>query len=241
MGVEGRFRLVAGGHGPLQQSTVSCGAACLAVARMLVDAPFARWVITGEGQVGVRGGGAGPSDRFAAAERDIMSRTNRARVLALPPCPPWPRSFGTPPWGARDEIEERGSVPETSYDVHLVRFLSDRSLRATFDRLARMVAPGAPALLYVGSRSVPRHICLLFHDDADLAVYEPSSGQVLRPSSRAFAARRLDLGGWTQPWLIVAPSGPTKALAPKRSRRRRLVVPASAAVARSTMYGENIR
>lgn len=37
------FRLRLGDQGPVQQSPVSCGAACLTVARMLVNPQFARW------------------------------------------------------------------------------------------------------------------------------------------------------------------------------------------------------
>ena len=48
-GMSPPFRLVAGAPAPLQQSSVTCGAACLTVARMLVDDPFARWVRDGTG------------------------------------------------------------------------------------------------------------------------------------------------------------------------------------------------
>ena len=43
------YRLVNGDTGPRQQSNLTCGSACLTVARMLVDPAFAHWVATGEG------------------------------------------------------------------------------------------------------------------------------------------------------------------------------------------------
>lgn len=41
------YRLRAGDTGPVQQSPVTCGSACLTVARMHVDPQFASWVRTG--------------------------------------------------------------------------------------------------------------------------------------------------------------------------------------------------
>ena len=46
------FRLAAGDLGPVQQSPVTCGSACLTVARMLVNPAFARWITLGEGPSG---------------------------------------------------------------------------------------------------------------------------------------------------------------------------------------------
>ena len=54
------FRLRAGDQGPVQQSPVTCGSACLTVARMLVNPQFAQWIVTGEGARGDASQGGPP-------------------------------------------------------------------------------------------------------------------------------------------------------------------------------------
>ena len=60
------YLLRAGDTGPTQQSPVTCGAACLTVARMLVDDPFARWVTAGSGLPVLGAEGSTPVERFAS-------------------------------------------------------------------------------------------------------------------------------------------------------------------------------
>src|SRR6478672_9365450 len=124
------FRLRIGDIGPIQQSAVSCGSACLTVARMLVNPAFARWITTGEGPRGDAPGGATEQERFAAYERVVMARTNGLfggrRRLNLP----WPHSLGTPPWGARGELEFGASRRGTQYEVRPLRAHSSKGLRA---------------------------------------------------------------------------------------------------------------
>ena len=60
------YRLRAGDTGPVQQSPVTCGSACLTVARMLVDPVFASWVRTGEPRLPGFPDGADEQERFAA-------------------------------------------------------------------------------------------------------------------------------------------------------------------------------
>ena len=70
------YRLRAGDTGPVQQSPVTCGSACLTVARMLVDPLFASWVRTGRPHPPGSPRGATEAERFAAYERVVMRRTN---------------------------------------------------------------------------------------------------------------------------------------------------------------------
>ena len=70
------FRLRLGDQGPVQQSPVTCGSACLTVARMLVNPQFARWITTGEGPRVDAPPGDTEAERFAAYERVVMHRTN---------------------------------------------------------------------------------------------------------------------------------------------------------------------
>ena len=204
------FQLRVGDTGPVQQQPVSCGAACLTVARMLVDPVFASWVRTGEPRLPGALPGDSASERFAAYERVVMRRTNTlwpgGRALALP----WPRLLGTPPWGARRELEHGAARPGSRYAL-AVAPRDARALAAVHDRLAAVVRDGRPALLYVGNRRLPRHVVLVLpgHADSVLEVYDPGDGRV-RPLRRdALAQRRLALSGWDVPWLTVEPVGLT--------------------------------
>ncbi|MEO7070988.1 MAG: hypothetical protein ABI131_10905, partial [Nostocoides sp.] len=150
------FRLVAGDSGPVQQSPVTCGSACLTVARMLIDPLFAQWVDSGQPQLPGSPAGDTREARFAAYERVVMSRTNavslHGRVLNLP----WPHALGTPPWGAKHELEYGAARRGTSYAVEVLRVDSQESLTAAYDRLVQVVADGEPGLLYVGDARLPR-------------------------------------------------------------------------------------
>ena len=82
------FRLVAGDHAPVQQTSTTCGSASLTVARMLANPAFAQWVRDGirkdarDGDVPDDGTEA---QRFAAYEQVVASRTNAAGRRGSPP------------------------------------------------------------------------------------------------------------------------------------------------------------
>jgi hypothetical protein len=203
------FQLRAGDVGPVQQSPVTCGSACLTVARMLVNPAFARWISTGEGPRGDAPGGATEQERFAAYERVVMSRTNGlfggGRRLNVP----WPHALGTPPWGARGELEFGASRRGTHYEVRPLRGHGTSGLRTAHARLLDVVADGEPALLYIGSAFLPRHVTLVLPGDGDrrLDVYDPASGQVTLLDESRFARRQLRIAGWDVPWIAVQPDG----------------------------------
>ena len=207
------FRLTVGSQGPRQQSTTTCGSACVTVARMLVDPPFARWVTAGEGHPVPGADGSTYAERFAAWEQTVQERTNDGSRPRGGPSLAWPRSLGTPPWGLRHELEDGASHAGTRYRIISVRAHSEESLRARYRRLLDLVVEGEPAALYVGGRLLPRHITLVLPGDRPgaLSVYEPSSGRVLLLGEQTFVSQRLDLGGWRVPWLLVQPTGHRRA------------------------------
>ena len=202
------FRLVAGDVAPVQQTSTTCGSASLTVARMLADPAFAQWVRDGirrdarDGEVADAGT---PTSRFAAAEQVVASRTNAALVAGGGLQLPWPRALGTPPWGARRELEHGGAAPGVRYRVEWVRARRRDGLARAYAALRTRVRPGAPALLYVGNAWAPRHVVLVLAPtgQSGLDVYEPSVGRVVDLREAAFAGRRLALGGWNVPWAAV--------------------------------------
>ncbi|WP_435199274.1 hypothetical protein [Janibacter sp. GS2] len=204
-----RFRLAAGSQGPRQGSPTTCGAACAAVARMLVDAPFARWIEDGEGHAVPGAEGSSRDERFASWERHVHSRTNGWSAPGGGLSIAWPRSLGTPPWGLKEELEHGASRPGTRYRIISVRGHSEESLRARYRRLLDLVVEGEPAALYVGNRVLPRHVTLVLPGEGadDLIVYEPASGRVVPLEEPAFVTKGLHLGGWGVPWILVQPTG----------------------------------
>lgn len=231
------FHLRAGGVGPIQQSAVSCGAACLVVARMLVDDALAVWIRDGStGPDPLRGGPDAtdprtPAQRFAEAERRVMARTNAFSPRTGAAQLPWPRALGTPPWGALSELEA-AAPPGVTYELAVLRHRDGADLTRAQRELASRVRPGAPALLYVGNAVLPRHVTLVFAgDDAGRVVYEPASGRVVALSGLDLAGRALDLAGWDHPWALVQP-GPAHPVTPRAPALHRLAPqPATGGVA----------
>lgn len=221
------FRLVAGEPAPLQQSTVTCGAACLTVARMLVDAPFARWVRDGTGAPVPGAEGESARERFAAYERTVHRRTNGLALRRAGLRPPWPRALGTPPWGARAELEGGAASRGVRYEYVLARHLRRGGRTAAYEGLLRRVAEGEPALLYVGDRLLPRHVTLVLPADGrrTLEVYDPGDGTVRALDPERFVARRLGLSGWQVPWLLVQPTGQRRATSRATARLETLHLP----------------
>ena len=180
---------------------------------MLVDPPFARWITDGEGQPVPGAEGSTRTERFAAWERTVHARTNRWAARGRGPSLPWPKALGTPPWGLKHELEDGASQAGTRYRILSVRAHSEESLRARYRRLLDLVVEGEPALLYVGSIVLPRHVTLVLPGNASgsLTVYEPDSGRVLPLREQDFVTKRLDLGGWRVPWILVQPTGHRRA------------------------------
>lgn len=203
------FRLSAGSQGPRQQSPTTCGSACATVARMLVDAPFARWITHGEGHPVPGAEGSSSVERFASWERTVQARTNAWSTSTGALSVGWPRGLGTPPWGLKFELEHGASRAGTRYRIVSVRAHSEESLRARYRRLLDLVVEGEPAVLYVGNALLPRHVTLVLPSPraGGLDVYEPHTGRVLALPEQAFVTRTLDLGGWRVPWVLVQPTG----------------------------------
>jgi hypothetical protein len=208
-GVATTFRLRAGDTGPVQQSPVTCGSACLTVARMLADPVFASWVRTGEPQPPGAPWRVTADERFAAYERIVLRRTNSLFAGGRRLNAPWPRALGTPPWGARAELEFGAARLGTRYTIDVWRHETTPGLVDDFDTLVDVVADGEPALLYIGSVLAPRHVVLVLPGDGDrtLDVYDPATGRVDHLRRDAVVERRMRLSGWDVPWMAVRPTG----------------------------------
>jgi hypothetical protein len=202
------FRLQAGDGAPLQQSSTTCGSASLTVARMLVDPVFARWITSGVGKDARDdevADGRTQTERFAAYEQVVAGRTNGVVGAGGRLQLPWPRALGTPPWGARRELEHGAAGPGTDYDISWFRVGSPARLKRSYAALRARVSEGRPALLYIGNAWTPRHVVLVMPPTRgqQLDVYEPSIGRVVDLPRESFTSRRLHLAGWDVPWAAV--------------------------------------
>ncbi len=203
------YRLRVGDTGPIQRTPTSCGAACLTVARMTADPVFASWMVTGRPHPPGAPTASTAEERFAAYEHLVLRRTNGVLTSGGHLNLPWPRRLGTAPWGAKRELERGASRGGTRYEIAVARPGDVEALGAAYDRLSLVVAEGSPALLYVGDSRLPRHVTLVLPGEGErtLCVYDPADGVVTHLRRNALVERRLHLGGWDAPWLIVQPVG----------------------------------
>ena len=217
------FHLGRGDTGPVQQSSVTCGSASLTVARMLVSPEFGQWIVDGIDPKGGPTDSRSEAQRFAEHEREVMNRTNGIRAAGGKLNVPWPRAFGTPPWGAEKELEFGAARPGAAYTMRLVRLGSSDALRDVHRDLVRLVREGLPALLYIGNAWAPRHVTLVLpggrgagggngggvgaggSDAGGLDVYDPATGSVTELALERFASRTLGIAGWNVPWITVQP------------------------------------
>lgn len=188
---------------------MTCGSACLTVARMLVDPVFASWIRTGSPRPDGSPPGTTEAERFAAYERVVHRRTNGLFAAGGRPSLPWPRRLGTPPWGAKHELEHGAARRGVPYAVEVLRPDAPDELHREFDELVGSLADGAPGLLYVGNRLLPRHVVLLLPGDGDrtLDVYDPATGRVGHFRRDELVEQRLGLSGWDVAWFAVRPDG----------------------------------
>ena len=97
---------------------------------MLVSAEFGQWIVNGIDPKGGQRDFRSEPERFAEHEREVMNRTNGIRAAGGRLNIPWPRSLGTPPWGAEKELEYGAARPGATYAMRLVRFGPSDALRA---------------------------------------------------------------------------------------------------------------
>ncbi len=194
--------------GLVQPDRTTCGSACLVVARMLGDRDYARWLETGEAAGRTRD----PRPRRRRFADEVLAthvRTNRWYGASGAMQVAWPRALGTAPWALAHELTATGgtSAPGTR---HRVLVVSPQHRGEAYDDVVRAVGLGHAVPLYVGTRSLPRHVVLVVGgDDAALTAYDPASGGPVTITRDAFDRGALRVAGWSEPWFAVLPVGRT--------------------------------
>ena len=205
------FRIHLGDQLPVQQTQFTCGSASLTVARMLVDPGFARWIVHGDRRALPLPLGDTEDERAAAFEEIVIARTNSVFGPGGRIQLPWPRRLGTPPWGAKLELETGAATAGVRFVTRWCRLGGETRMRRHHDEIRERVGAGRPAVLYIGSTWLPRHVTLVVPSESTdgLDVYDPASGQVEPLPADSFATRRLHIAGWDVPWCVVLPRSGT--------------------------------
>lgn len=228
LGPEARLRVAAPlasdaptwrGRPAVQVDGTTCGAAVgamlLAAGDPVVALALETGTVLGAGAApaGVRSPARAPALTAAAAgfdalQRHLLRATSRRAVVGLLP---WPRRFGTPPWGLAREAR--------CADVRYRHVVVDVGDRPRTDALAAHIEAslraGTPLPLFTGgasrtgwSTAVPRHVVLLVDvEGTSWRVYEPSCGRVLTVDTGTWAVpeRRDAWGRWSRPHWILLP------------------------------------
>lgn len=162
-----------------QPDQTSCGASCVVVAGLLRS----------------------PAPDLRSFQRDVRDMHRR---LVRPADPrggaqlPWPPALGTPPWAVAHALE---TIEDVRYRTRIARW----SRSAAFALAVTGVATH-PVALYIGSRTLPRHVVLAIGaTSAGLSVYDPASGGLVTVTQGAFAGATLGVAGWDVPWFAVLP------------------------------------
>ena len=160
----------------------SCGAASLVMARRLAHGRYAD-LVTDQPTF---------AHEVTTLHRRVTSLSDTAGGWQVP----WLRAVGTPPWAVARELRLLTGV---RYAVHPVR------LGGAWSRL-RDATWEHPAAVFVGDPLLPRHVVLVTGvEGAHARTYEPASGLVVDVPRERWEGARVHLGGWNQPWLVVAP------------------------------------
>ncbi len=218
-------RVEFGGATAAQADETSCGAAALVMLNATGDGVLAQWLETGElpdlpaGELPPEIPAAatrarlGAAERFRAAQEAVRSAATARTIGPLA----WPRSLGTPPWGAARAARFPG-VRYASRPVDDRGAAGQEMLALILNALGR----GYPVLLYTGGNrgtglttALPRHVVLAVPGEGRvtpqgepvISIYEPHSGHIFElPASDLVdrTERSRALGGWTHvQWLVL--------------------------------------
>lgn len=178
--------------GHVQPDGYTCGAQSVVMARALLEPGYADRL----------------RERLTASPDAVAHTvldTHRDLVSARPGTgAPWPRRLGTPPWGVSRALSTTSGIR------HRVRLVAWWNVAHRHEQIRAATRARLPVPLYVGSRSLPRHVVLAVptpEDDAGSAivVHDPATGRLGRITAAQWCARTLHNASWPVPWLVVLP------------------------------------
>jgi len=171
-------------HRLVQPAAQTSGPAVLTMMRMCGDDAFCTSIATAPD----------PPAAFAAAAAATVQQTNAFRDRSGQLQLPW-----------RGDTRPAALIRDLGRGWHN-RVIDPGHREFAYDVIVTYSEAGWLIPLYVGDGSWMQHTVLVMGADADaLRVYEPRHGTVVERDRDAFAAGRLDLGGWHEPWLFILP------------------------------------
>jgi hypothetical protein len=194
--------------GLVQPDPTTCGSSVLVVSRMLNDASYAAFLVDGTDPATGQEGPGTVQSRFAEQTLAMHRLTSGARDSGGGLQLPWPSALGTRPWAVAREMTHQAGRKGVRYAARPV--LPTGSARtAAFDRLASLAAEGLATPLYVGNAWSPRHVVLVLSTEAgrdEVLIYDPARGRRYPITRDDFVGARLDVAGWSTPWVVVTPA-----------------------------------
>jgi hypothetical protein len=217
-----------GSAGPIKWGTVpatqvdatTCGAAAVSMMIAMGDPLVALWVMTGRlcagyapreiaAAIAIGQPQRTVEQRWHALQRSVHVAVTERALLGLP----WPRTLGTPPWGARSAARFFG----VRFRGAIVNDRDGSDMRVLIAHASAALRDGIPVLVYSSGDSkagllavMPRHVVLLTRRiEGGFHVYEPGSGalHILRDRQMAGGTKPLAaLGHWKRISWIVLPS-----------------------------------
>ena len=187
-----------------QPNQQSCGAACLVMARMVLDESYAELVATGAHPVTGHALVGELTSRFSDEVLGMHRRVTRIVDVRGRLQVPWPRALGTPPWALARQLSAMGSAahPPRPYVMRPAA-----PAGAAYDSVVAATGQGSPVGLYVGNRWLPRHVILALSPvEGGLRCYEPARGRLVDLSRDDFVGKSLGVAGWDVPWFVVRPA-----------------------------------
>jgi hypothetical protein len=178
-----------------QIDDTTCGSTSLLVARAMIDPLYNLYLTTGDSTDPDAATAAQFQTRVAAEERRIHDATNVV----------WPESFGTSPWGVRDELNRYAGATGTRYDARLFVGTGGRTNPALHDAVTA-VGSGQPVPVLIGDLLPHHYVLMVGRRGSDLLFYDPGYAEVAMVSAQAFLRGDLSTLGYRHVMAVVTPS-----------------------------------
>jgi hypothetical protein len=179
-----------------QIDDTTCGSTSLLVARAMTDPLYDLYLTTGDSTDLDAATPAQFQARVTAEEQRIHDATNVV----------WPKSFGTSPWGVRDELNRYAGATRTRYDTRLYVGISGGGINPALRDAITAVDSGQPVPVLIGDLLPHHYVLMVGHRGSEMLFYDPGYAEVVVASEQAFLRGDLSTLGYRHVMAVVTPS-----------------------------------
>jgi hypothetical protein len=179
-----------------QIDDTTCGSTSLLVARAMADPLYDLYLTTGDSTDPAAATPAQFQARVAAEEQRIHDATNVV----------WPKSFGTSPWGVRDELNRYVGATATTYDTRLFVGTRGGRINPAFRDAVTAVDSGRPVPVLIGDVLPHHYVLMVGHRGSDMLFYDPGYAEVVVVSEQAFLGGDVSTLGYRHIMAVITPS-----------------------------------